>query len=362
MKITHIVYSGLGGAFSVTDSIINNRDSKNNQSVIYVGPSISSELNKKNKKKIKKNFYFIRTIKFFSLFYFISIFNKLRKFKPNIIVLHNFQILPCILIKIIYNTKIIFVDHQSLNTKNYRDNIIISVSKLFVDHFVVLNQDNFRLLNQKFMVNKKKITLIPNGIDLQFYKKKKKREKNKFLKIGMAGRINSMRYHELIINSLSSKTLKYLNINCSFPGEGELKEVLKNTVIEKNLNKKIFFNNNLNKLKLKKWYLSLDLYIQASKGEGLSISMLQSMALGIPVLGSNVSGIKNILDEKKNIGILFENNKISLSNKIKYFFLMKQKQRNNISKKQYLLIKENFSETKMISRYNDLFNKIFKKR
>jgi len=33
---------------------------------------------------------------------------------------------------------------------------------------------------------------------------------------------------------------------------------------------------------------------------------------------------------------------------------------NNISKKQNLLIKENFSETKMINRYNDLFNKILK--
>ena len=358
MKITHIVYSGLGGAFSVTDSLINNQNSKNNQSVIYVGPSITPKFNKKNKNKNK--FYHVKTIKFFSLFYFIAIFNKLFKFKPDIIVLHNFQILPCILIKIIYNTKIIFVDHQSFNTKNYRDNIIISVCKLFVDHFVVLNQDNYKLLNQQFMIDKKKITLIPNGIDLQFYKKIKRKKRKKNLKIGMAGRINSMRYHELIINSLNSTTLKNLDINCSFPGEGELKEKLKKIVIEKNLDKKIFFNNNLNKLKLKKWYLKLDLYIQASKGEGLSISMLQSMALGIPVLGSNVSGIKNILSEKKNIGILFQNNKTSLSNKIKYFFLMKQKQRNNISKNQNLLIKENFSETKMISRYNDLFNKLLK--
>jgi glycosyltransferase involved in cell wall biosynthesis len=360
MKITHIVYSGLGGAFSVTDSLINNQNSKNNQSVIYVGPSITSEFNKKNKNKSKNKFYHIRTIKFFSLFYFITIFNKLLKFKPDIIVLHNFQILPCILIKIIYSTKVIFVDHQSLNTKNYRDNIIISVCKLFVDHFVVLNQDNYKLLNQQFMIDKKKITLIPNGVDLQFYKKRKRKRKKNFLKIGMAGRINFMRNHELIINSLNSPTLKHLDINCSFPGEGELKETLKKIIIEKNLDKKIIFNNNLNKLELKKWYLKLDLYIQASKGEGLSISMLQSMALGIPVLGSNVSGIKNILDEKKNIGILFQNNKASLSNKIKYFFLMKQEQRNNISKKQNLLIKENFSETKMINRYNDLFNKILK--
>ena len=119
--------------------------------------------------------------------------------------------------------------------------------------------------------------------------------------------------------------------------------------------------NNLNKLQLKKWYLNLDLYIQASKGEGLSISILQSMALGIPVLGSNVSGIKNILNEKKNIGMLFENNKTSLANKIQYFFLMKHKQRDNISKKQNLLVKEKFSEIVMVNRYNELYRMIINK-
>ena len=265
---------------------------------MWVQPSPLKILSK-IKKNSKKNFVYVRTIKFLSSLYFIKIFNKLLKFKPDIIVLHNFQIMPCILIKIICNTKIIFVDHQSATTKNYRDNIVISICKLFVDHFVVLNKDNYKLLNRQFIINKKKITLIPNGINLQFYKKKQKKKKNKLLKIGMAGRINSKRYHELIIKSLNSKTLKHLDIDCSFAGEGELKEKLKKIVREKNLDKKIFFNNNLNKLQLKKWYLNLDLYIQASKGEGLSISILQSMALGIPVLGSNVSGIKNILNEKK---------------------------------------------------------------
>ena len=85
------------------------------------------------------------------------------------------------------------------------------------------------------------------------------------------------------------------------------------------------------------------------------------MALGIPVLGSNVSGIKNILNEKKNIGMLFENNKTSLANKIKYFYLMKNKQRYNISKKQNLLVKNKFSEIMMVNRYNELYRMIISK-
>ena len=361
MKIVHIAYSGLGGVLSIIDSFVNSLDIENEQFVTYVGPSITTEALKHKKKLSKNNFLYIKTIKYFSIFYFYKIFLKLIKIKPNIIILHNFQIIPCILIKIFHHTKIIFVDHQSTNTKNYKDNIILSTCRFMVDHFVVLNNDNYKLLNNKFNIEKKRISIIPNGVNLKFYKKiinNKNNKNKKILKIGMAARINSKRCHRLIINAVNSRALEHISINCSFAGEGELKEELKDIVRDKTLNKKFFFNDNLNKYELRKWYSNLDLYIQASKGEGLSISVLQGMALGIPVLGSNVSGIKNILNEKNNIGILFENNKKSLAHKIKYFYFMNYNQRKKISKNQKIIINEKYSENMMINRYNKLFKLI----
>ena len=100
MKIVHIAYSGLGGVLSIIDSFVNSLDIENEQFVTYVGPSITTEALKHKKKLSKNNFLYIKTIKYFSIFYFYKIFLKLIKIKPNIIILHNFQIIPCILIKI----------------------------------------------------------------------------------------------------------------------------------------------------------------------------------------------------------------------------------------------------------------------
>ena len=44
----------------------------------------------------------------------------------------------------------------------------------------------------------------------------------------------------------------------------------------------------MDEIKLKKWYNSLDLYVQASVGEGMSMSILEAMSMKVPVIGSNV--------------------------------------------------------------------------
>ena len=354
MKITHVVYSYLGGPLSLVNSFLNDKNSNNQESAIYVGPDLNMSV-KKNKKISPEKIHFVKTIRFLSIFYFYKVFLKLIKLKPKIIVLHNYQIIPCIIYKIFFLTKIIYVDHYGLSTKPYKDRFILEISKLFVNHYIVLNSDNYNYLNTRLRINKKKISIINNGINLNFYKTNKSKSNKKILKVGMAARLNSSRHHLLIIEAINSSILEGVNIQCSFAGDGELKNELKRVNKKKKLNKKFIFNNMLNQNQLKKWYSDLDLYIQATKGEGMSISLIQAMAMGVPVLASNVSGIKTFLNPRKFIGLLFKNNKISLAKKVKYFFLMNQKNKKKISIKQKIYIKKNFSEIGMIKKYNKLY-------
>ena len=121
MRITHILYSGTGGVFKVVDSII--KDKKKIHSVISVGPKLSENF-LITKKKLKKNYFFVKTKKHFSVLFFINIFFNLLKFKPQIIVLHNYQILPCILSKLFLNNKIIYVDHTPEKLKSNKDRFL----------------------------------------------------------------------------------------------------------------------------------------------------------------------------------------------------------------------------------------------
>ena len=173
----------------------------------------------------------------------------------------------------------------------------------------------------------------------------------------MASRINNLKRHDLIVDSLQNSSLKNENLKCYFAGTGENIYLLKKKI--KNKNKFKFFGV-LNSNSLKKWYQSLDFYIQATSGEGHSTSMLQAMGMNLPILGSNVSGVKNFLYPKRNIGITFENNQNSLVSKLKFILKMSKNKKKIIitSQKKYLL--ENFNENKFLESYKKIVEKLLK--
>jgi glycosyltransferase involved in cell wall biosynthesis len=76
----------------------------------------------------------------------------------------------------------------------------------------------------------------------------------------------------------------------------------------------------------------------------------------IPVIGSNVTGIKNILEKKKYLGLLFKNNIQDLSKKIEYFYFVRKKIRNKYIKTQHDYVLKNHDCKLMFKKYLSLIN------
>lgn len=357
-KIVHLLYPGIGGTSSVVFNIVdsNKTEKKWKDFLIFSGPNISKR-NKDILKKTKCKYFFNKSIKYLSFLTWHKIFFKILTEKPDAIFVHNFDIFPALIYKMILRKKIFYVDHFPHYGKiGIKLKIVYFIIKFSFDKIVVLNKEKFNFFLNKNII-KKKIILIPNGIKNIKNSKKKKFSKNRLI-IGMASRINNNKYHELIIDVFNSKEIRNKNIYCYFAGEGEKIEYLKNKVKSFFLNKKIIFLGNLNEKKLNDFYKKLDLYIQASKGEVLSISMLEAFNYQVPVLGSNVEGINNLLIPNKKIGILFNNNKKSLLKKIIFFYKLNSKKKLEYSQRQKEYFYKNFTSKIMFKGYGKLVEKI----
>ena len=109
-KITHILYSGLGGVYDVCN-ILGKLDKKLNtkSTFIQIGPTRFNKLILQKRQRT----YFIKTRRFLSFFYFLSVLNILIREKPNLVILHNYQIMPVFLYKFLFfkNLIIIYADH-----------------------------------------------------------------------------------------------------------------------------------------------------------------------------------------------------------------------------------------------------------
>lgn len=355
LKVSHILYSSLGGSSNVVFSLFShNRGKFYDENLIFTGPKFLKEF-KEKVKSVNIKYRFVKTIKFFQFLSWLNLLVHLINLRPDIIFVHNYQIIPAIIYKLLFSKKIIYVDHWNANTQKLKKKIVAIFVKYFFEKVIVLNNDNFYFYNKNIKVNKKKILLIPNGINLKFFKKGKTKKHSRIFKIGMATRLDGKeKMPELIIDALKLIESHKLKINFYIAGDGKRKKIIENKIKDQDLENCCIMNGYLSQNQLKKWYNDLDLYVHATLGEAMSISILQAMSMKIPILASNVSGVKNLIGTKKNLGMLFENNKFDLAKKIKIFYFMSLKEKIKFSNMQKNYLAKNFSDELMFNRYKKL--------
>ena len=239
-NIIHLAYSGLGGTSSVIFQIIQNKE-KNiynfwNDKIVFSGDYIKNSF---KKFCILKNveFKFNKTIKYLSIFFWPRVFFYLVKFKPDIVFVHNFEIIPAYFYSIIFKKKIIYVDHVPLNLKlGIKLNLASMISFKLSDITIVLNSDNKKYFDK---IEKKKCYLIANGIKI--IKKNFNKKKKKHIKLGMAARMNHTKNHEMLIKLMASKTLDKHNLKLYLAGSGENLKKLKRLTQVLNIEHKVNF-------------------------------------------------------------------------------------------------------------------------
>lgn len=147
----------------------------------------------------------------------------------------------------------------------------------------------------------RKIKIINNGIVLNKYENASPiitSSKKDVFTVIMVGRLKFPKDQETII-----KAINILPENFEFiiVGDGPNKERLLNLIKVLGLEKRIRMVGNQENVE--EWLKSTDLYIHASHYEGLPLSIIEAMAAGLPIVASDVKGIRNLV---KDNGVLFQ--------------------------------------------------------
>jgi glycosyltransferase involved in cell wall biosynthesis len=153
------------------------------------------------------------------------------------------------------------------------------------------------------------VHVIPNGIDTAaFAPAKNDIIPGQPIRVGMAARFSNTKRQNLLIAALAL-LLKDEGPHAwrlSLAGDGENLSSMRQLAESAGVSDLVEFPGYMGEGALHDWYTGLDFYAHASAGETLSTSLLQAMAMGLPILGSNVAGIKNLLAEGGSCGRLAE--------------------------------------------------------
>ena len=364
-KILQVLFPGLGGVSSVAFSLVE-AERKNKKKYKHIFCFYGNEkLFKGFKKKCNNlnilNKSFITNINFLSK---ILVKIKLLKYifynKPNVIILHNSNVLFYYVLKLFFKCRLIYVHHTPDISMSIINWIAYIVSNIFSDVTILVARKKksdfiYKLNNFLF---KKKVFIIENGINYFRFNNFKKIKKRYSFYCGMAGRFVEAKKQLLLINIIKNnlEKIKFHRIQMIFAGSGDTEKSLKKYVKTHNLEKYIKFYGNLSEDETIKWFSKLDVYLQISEDETTSTSILQAMSMNLPIIASNIGGNKKLkkkFNQSNNI-TLVENNEKEILKKIIY---LKKNPilRASIGKSARLGIKKNFNFIKMFNNYEKKF-------
>ena len=169
-----------------------------------------------------------------------------------------------------------------------------------------------------FKKNNYSIRYIPNCIDFSYYKFKI-REKIR-PRIFWLRAFHGIYNPEMAIYVLKDLCEFYSNASLTMVGadkDGSLKKC-KEISKKYNLNHKVKFFGYLKKFEWIEKAKKHDIFINTSKIDNMPVSIIEMMALGLPIISTNVGGIPFILESHKNSLLVRSNDIKNMSMKIKY--------------------------------------------
>jgi glycosyltransferase involved in cell wall biosynthesis len=209
-------------------------------------------------------------------------------------------------------------------------------------------------LVKDFKVDEKKIVVIHNGIDVEKFRVQSREYRVQARKdlglgdgpvVGIVARLSDVKGHVYLIEAMKEVLAKIPLAHLLIVGEGKMKEELIKLVHKLGIAGNVFFVPEVSDTQ---GVLSaMDLFVMPSLKEGLGLSLMEAMASGLAVIGSDVGGIRTLIQHGHS-GLLV---KPSDTRGLAYAILEllgEPQKRQSFGKRAQEFIAQNFSQEKMV--------------
>jgi glycosyltransferase involved in cell wall biosynthesis len=232
---------------------------------------------------------------------------------------HSFSTVVTAYLKSKHNFPLILTNHGQLKFGSFFADLFENIYNQSVgknifrvtDTIVALSPSDAKYISS-FGVESEKISILPNAIDISDFVPYIKTNNNDFLKkynierkqiILFVGQIIPRKGIEYLINAvrLVIKASPENDIIFLVVGEGEFLEKAKEIVRNLNIHDFVVFTGEIPFSELVQAYKSANVFILPSLSEGLPTTILEAMYFGLPVIATDIPGIR---DHFKDVALL----------------------------------------------------------
>lgn len=232
-----------------------------------------------------------------------------------------------------------------------------------INHFIAVSENIRQWLIKSIGIEKKKITKISNGVDTAKFcpSSQKKFRTSLGLKdeivIGTVGRLDPIKRHDLLLQAFSRLDHKCYNLRLILVGDGpegpRLHLLREKLPISK---KRIILLGGQDNIV--KFYNLMDIFVLPSRNEGMSNTIIEAMAVGLPIVATLVGGNPELVSHDKTGFLIPIDNCEAIQNAIKYY-LDHPETRKYHGLQARLEAEKRFSLCRMIGDYEKLYRSLY---
>lgn len=223
----------------------------------------------------------------------------------------------------------------------------------------------------KDVVNKKgaacPIEVVPNGVDWELFNTVYKDSEIKSIRENLGikdeyivittSRLVYKNGIDILIDAIARLKEKRLAVKCLIIGGGPDFRKLKSQSEKLKISHSIIFLGQMPQRDLPIYFKISDIFVRASRSEGLGNSFLEAMAAGLPVIGTPVGGITDFLKNGQTGFFAPVGDAEALAEKIKYVLdnpgIIKP-----VTNNARLMVKQNYSWEIIAKLFRNIFNKL----
>lgn len=205
-----------------------------------------------------------------------------------------------------------YIHSKSLFRKHF--SMLIEKSLVnYYDSFICVSNDDYITAENLKLINPEKTSVIHNGIDLNRFASVNMDNGFKYefgitdsdFVIGNVSRFDEQKNQSLLVKIMPALIKHIPSVKLLLVGDGELLDSVKSLALKLKVDDNVIFAGARNDVD--RFYHVFDVFAFPSLWEGLSLTLLESIASGCAVISSNIPANKELISHDVN-GLLFDLN------------------------------------------------------
>ena len=228
---------------------------------------------------------------------------------------------------------------------------LLRIIRTFLYHFCSrIEVQTLKAKNYFSRSLQKKITVIPNPNHITFSEREFAINSIKENKVAIVGRLIPLKNHRMLINAFFNVLEKHPDYHLDIYGDGETYEEIDNQIKQLGVTESVKLHGRTDNVP--EALATARIFVLCSNVEGMPNALMEAMALGVPCIATDVSGVRDIIDDGVNGFIIPVGDQTALEDRLMQLMGSEELQ-NQFSRENYSVM-ERFDKRIIFEQWLDL--------